>query len=78
MKSFQFIDNQSDSISFSVTKLFWDLHKIVGAAILDLTKRFKFQFHNHKTKSNLNLEVLYSDTDSFISAIKKLTAFTET
>ena len=43
---------------------------IVGATILDLAKRFMFQFHYQKMKPNLNLELLYSDTDSLIYAIK--------
>ena len=43
---------------------------IVGATILDLAKRFMFQFHYQKMKPNRNLELLYSDTDSFIYAIK--------
>ena len=43
---------------------------IVGATILDLAKRFMFQFRYQKMKPNLNLELLYSDTDSFIYAIK--------
>ena len=42
---------------------------IVGATILDLAKRFMFQFHYQKMIPNLILELLYSDTDSFIYAI---------
>ena len=70
MKSFQIIDDQLATISFSVTKILWDNPMIVGATILDLAKRFMFQFHYQKMKTNLNLELLYSDTDSFIYAIK--------
>ena len=70
MKSFQFIDDQLATISFSVTKTLRDKPMIVGATILDLAKRFMFQFHYQKMKPNLNLELLYSDTDSFIYAIK--------
>ena len=70
MKSFQIIDDQLATISFSVTKILWDKPMIVGATILDLAKRFMFQFHYQKMKPNLNLELLYSDTDSFIYAIK--------
>ena len=43
---------------------------IVVAIILDLARRFMFQFHYKKINPNLNLELLYSDTDSFIHAIK--------
>ena len=66
MKSFQIIDDQLATISFSVTKILCDKPMIVGATILDLAKRFMFQFHYQNTKPNLNLELLYSDTDSFI------------
>ena len=70
MKSFQIIDDQLATLSFSITKKLWDKPMIVGATILDLAKRFMFQFHNQKMKPNLNLELLYSDTYSFIYAIK--------
>ena len=70
MKSFQIIADQLATISFSVTKILWDKPMTVGATILDLAKRFMFQFHYQKMKLNFNLEILYSDTDSFIYAIK--------
>ena len=43
---------------------------IIGASILDLSKRFMFYFHYWQAKANINLKLLYSDTDSFICAIK--------
>ena len=70
MKSYQIIDDQLATISFSVTKSLWDKPMIAGATILNLAKRFMFQFHYQKMKPKLNLELLYSDTDSFIYAIK--------
>ena len=70
MKSFQILDNQLVTIGFSVTKILWDKPLIVGATILDLAKRFVFQFLYQKMKPNLNLELLFSDTDRFIYAIK--------
>ena len=70
MKSFQVIDDQLATIRFSVTKILWDKPMIVCATILDLAKRFMFQFHYQKMKLNPNLELLYSDTDSFIYARK--------
>ena len=69
MKSFQFIDDQLATISFSVTKILWDRPMIVGATILDLAQQFMFQFHYKKRNLNLNLVLLYSDPDSFIYAI---------
>ena len=73
MKSFEIIDNQLATISFSVTNKLWEKPIIVGATILYLAKRFFFQFHYQKMKPNLNL-----DSDSFLYAKKKLTTFTET
>ena len=66
MRSFQIIDDQLATISFSVTKTLWDKPMKVGVTILDLAKRFMFQFQYQKMKPNLNLELFYSDTDSFI------------
>ena len=59
MKSFRIIDDQLTTISFSIRKTLWDKPMIVGATILDLAKRFMFQFHYQKLKSNLNLELLH-------------------
>ena len=70
LKSYQINGNHLATISFSVTKLLWDKPMIVGATILDLAKRFMIEFHYQKMKPNLNLELLYSDTDSFLYAIK--------
>ena len=36
IKSFQVIDDQLATINFSVTKILWNKHMIVGATILDL------------------------------------------
>ena len=70
MKNLQIIDDQLATISFSVTKILWDKPTIVGATILDIAKRFMFLFYYRKMKPNLNLELLHSDTDRFIYAIK--------
>ena len=43
---------------------------IVDATILYLTKGFMFQFHYQEMNSNVNLKLLYYDTDSFIYVIK--------
>ena len=70
LKSFQTLGDQLATISFSVTKILWDKPMIVVAAILDLAMCYIIQFLYQKKKPNLNLELLYSDTDSFIYAIK--------
>ena len=43
---------------------------LVGEVILDLAKKYMFEFHYTKMKPNLELELLYSDTDSFLYALK--------
>ena len=70
MKSFQIIDEEVGTVCFAVTSILWDKPMIIGASILDLTKKFKFHFHYQQMKANMNLELLYSDTVSFIYAIK--------
>ena len=70
MKSFQIIDEEVTSVCFAVTSILWDKPMIIGASILDLSKRFMFYFHYRQMKANMNLELLYKDTDSFIYAIK--------
>ena len=70
MKSFQIINEVFDTVCFPVTGILWDKPIIKGAIILDLSKRFMFYFHYRQMKANLNLKLLYSDTDSFIYAIK--------
>ena len=66
MKSFQIIDEEVVTVCFAVTIILWDKPMIIGASILDLTKKFMFHFHYQQMKANMNLELLYSDTDSFI------------
>ena len=70
LKNLQIIDDHLATISFSVTKILWDKPTIVGATILDIAKRFMFLFYYRKMKPNLKLELLHSDTDRFIYAIK--------
>ena len=70
MKSFQIIDEEVATVCFAVTSILWDKPMIIGASILDLSKRFMFYFHYRQMKASMNLELLYSDTDSFIYAIK--------
>ena len=70
MKSFQIIDEEVATVCSAVTSILWDKPMIIGTSILDLSKRFIFYFHYQQMKANMNLELLYSDTDSFIYAIK--------
>ena len=63
MKSFQIIDDQFATTSFSVIKIFWDKPKIVGMTIPDLAKRFMFHFHYQKNETESKLDLLSFDTD---------------
>ena len=70
-KSFQIIDEDLASVKFNPTWIHWDKPTLFGAAILDPARAFMFNFHYTQVKPNLNLELLYSDTeDSFISVVK--------
>ena len=70
MTSFQIIDDQIARISLEVSSVKWTKPTLVGAVISDLAKKYKFDFLYTKMKPNLELELLYSDTDSFIYAVK--------
>ena len=71
MNSFQIINEEVATVCFAVTIILWDKPMIIGASILDLLKWFIFYFNYRQMKANMNLELLYSDTDSFIYAINK-------
>ncbi len=70
LRAFNIIDEEFATTSAAVTKITWDKPTIVGAVILDLSKKFMFDFHYMKMKACLNLELLYGDTDSFIYKIE--------
>ena len=54
MKSFQIIDEEVATVFFAVTSILWDKPMIIGASILDLSKRFMFYFHYQQMKANMN------------------------
>ena len=56
--------------TFAQRKIYWDKPTIVGATILDLSKRHMYWFHYMFMKSNFRTLVLYSDTDSLIYEIE--------
>ena len=70
MKTYKIFDNQLAAISFNQRKLYWDKPTIVGATILDLSKRRMYRFHYKYMKPNFKTLVLYSDTDSLIYEIE--------
>ena len=50
MKSFQIIDDEVATVCFAVTSILCDKPIIIGASILDLSKRFMFYFHYRQMK----------------------------
>ena len=60
MKSFQIIDDQFATISFSVIKIFLNKPMIYGTTISDLAKRFMFHYHyqNIETESKIDITFL--------------------
>ena len=69
MKSFKIIDENLATISLNQTEIEWDKPTIVGACILDLLKKFMYDFHYNTMKKHFNCKLLYSDTDSFVYEI---------
>ena len=66
MKLFQIIDDQVATISLEVSSVKWTKPILLGAVILDLAKKYLLELHYTKMKPKLELELLYSVTDSFI------------
>ena len=70
MKTFKIFNNQLAAITFAQRKIYWDKPTIVGATILDLSKRHMYWFQYMYMNSNFRTLVLYSDTDSIIYEIE--------
>ena len=69
MKAFKIIDENLATISLNQSEIEWDKPTIVGACILDLSKKFMYDFHYNTMKKHFNCKLLYSDTDSFVYEI---------
>ena len=63
MKTYKIFDNQIAATSFNQRKYYWDKPTIVGATILDLSKRHMYWFHYKYMKPKFKTLILYSDTD---------------
>ena len=59
------------------SEILWDKPTIVGACILDLAKKFLFEFHYKVMKTNFDCQLLYSDTDSFVYEVRSRDFFAE-
>ena len=70
LKSFKIIGEDLATVSLNQTEIVWDKPTIVGACILDLAKKFMFDFHYNTMKKHFICNLLYSDTDSFVYEIR--------
>ena len=69
LKSFKIIGEDLATLSLNQTESLWVKPTIVGACFLDLSKKFRFEFHCNIMKNYFNCKLLYSDTDSFVYQI---------
>ena len=69
MKSFKIIYENMATISLNQIEIEWYKPTIVGACILDLSRKFMLDFHYNTMKEHFNCKLLYSDTDSFVYEI---------
>ena len=70
MKTYKIFNDDLAAITFKPRKIYWNKPTIVGATILDLSKRHMYWFHYKYMKPNFRTPVLYSDTDSLIYEIE--------
>ena len=63
-KNFKIFGNGLATVSMRKTELTWSKPLIVGAAILDIAKKFMFEFHYRVMKQYFSCDLIYSDTDS--------------
>ena len=66
------------TVCLQQSEILWDKPTIVGACILDLAKKFMFEFHYKVMKKNLDCNMLYSDTDCFVYEVRSRDFFAET
>ena len=76
-QSFKIFDENLASVTLSLSEVLWDKPTIVGACILDLSKKFMFDFHYNTMKKHFDCTLLYSDTDSFVYEIRSRDFFVE-
>ena len=70
LKTFQILADDLATVSLNQTEILWDKPTIVGACILDLSKKFMYAFHYKTMKQNFDCKLLYSDTDSFVYEVQ--------
>ena len=72
LKNFQRLADDLAAVSLKQTEFLWDKPTIVGACILDLSKKFMCEFHYKTMKRNFDCKLLCSDTDSFVFEVQTL------
>ncbi len=65
-KTFKLFGENFAALSFNQTKIYWNKPTIIGATILDLSKREMFLFHYQTMRAHFDCRLLYSDTDSLV------------
>ena len=70
LKTFQIPADDLATVILNQTEILWDKPTIVGACILDLSKKFMYEFHYKTMKQNFDCKLLYSDTDSFVYEVQ--------
>ena len=76
-QSSQIITEDLVTVCLQQSEILWDKPTIVGACILDLAKKFMFEFHYKVMKKNFDCNLLYSDTDSFVYEVRSRDFFAE-
>ena len=70
MKTYRVFNDDLAAITFTPCKIHWNKSTIVGATVLDLSKRYLYWFHYKHMKANFKTLVLYCRTDSLIYEIR--------
>ena len=76
-QSSKIISEDLVTVCLQQSEILWDKPTIVGACILDLAKKFMFEFHYKVMKKNFDCNLLYSDTDSFVYEVRSRDFFAE-
>ena len=76
-QSSKIISEDLVTVCLHQSEILWYKPTIVGACILDLAKKFMFEFHYKVMKKNFDCNLLYSDTDSFVYEVRSRDFFAE-
>ena len=68
MKTFRIFDENVAAVTMKKPKIYWNKPTIVGACVLELARFHMYSFHYKVMKPTFNCQLIYSDTDSFVSS----------